>query len=51
MINGMKEKMGIVDKMTLSILGTHAHSTCYCAQSTHSELCEHCYLTRSNGEQ
>ena len=45
---GMKEEMDIADEMTLQILGSHAPSAGYCAQSAHSELCEHRYLARSN---
>ena len=45
---GMKEGMGIANKMTSSDLESRARSTRYCS---HSELCEHRYLARSNREQ
>ena len=48
---GMKEEMGIADEMTSSDLESRARSARYCVQSAHSELCEHRYLARSNGEQ
>ena len=48
---GMKEEMGIADEMTSSDFGSRARTARNCAWSAHSELCEHRYLARSNGEQ
>ena len=45
---GMKQEIGIADEMRSSNLELRAR---YCAQSAHSEICEHRYLARSNGEQ
>ena len=44
---GMKVQKDIAEDLPASFSGSRARSARNCAQSAHSELCEHCYLARS----
>ena len=48
---GMKVKKDIADDLPSSFSRLCVRSARNCAQSAHSELCEHCYLARSEGGQ